>query len=220
MTQKIRVLVVDDHLVVRKGLMAILETEEGIELVGEASNGAEGVEKALALRPQVVLMDLVMPGMDGIEATRQIKQQAPEVNILVLTSFSTNDKVLPSLNAGAIGYLLKDSNSTDLVNAIQQVAQGEAWLHPSVTRQVLRQISGADEPEGPTEKLTDRELEVLRLMARGYSNQEIARMLVLSAATVHSHVSRILAKLNVSSRTQAVLYALRAGMVNIEEEKG
>jgi NarL family two-component system response regulator LiaR len=220
MSEKIRVLVVDDHLVVRKGLIAILETEDNIELVGEASNGAEGVEKALKLRPQVVLMDLVMPEMDGIEATRLIKQQAPEVNILVLTSFSTNDKVLPSLNAGAIGYLLKDSSSTDLVRAIQQVSQGEAWLHPSVTRQVLRQISGVDEPEGPTEKLTDRELEVLRLMARGYSNQEIARMLVLSAATIHSHVSRILAKLNVSSRTQAVIYALRARMVNIEEENG
>lgn len=220
MSQGIRLLVVDDHPVVRKGLIAMLETESSIELVGEASSGAEAVEKALALRPQVVLMDLVMPGMDGIEATRLIKQQAPEVNVLVLTSFSTSDKVLPSLSAGAIGYLLKDSSSIDLVRAIQQVAQGEAWLHPSVTRQVLRQISGADEPEGPTEKLTDRELEVLRYMARGYSNQEIARLMVLSNATIHSHVSRVLNKLNASSRTQAVIYGLRAGLVTIEEDKG
>jgi len=218
MSKKIRVLVVDDHPVVRKGLIAMLETEPEIELVGEASNGEEAVEKVAELKPQVVLMDLVMPGMDGIEATRQIKQIAPEVNILVLTSFSTNDKVVPSLNAGALGYLLKDSNPTDLMHAIRQVAQGEAWLHPAVTRQVLRQLNKMEEPEEPTEKLTDRELEVLKYMARGYNNQEIARLLVVSAATVHTHVSRILAKLNVTSRTQAVIYAMRNGLVPMEDE--
>jgi DNA-binding NarL/FixJ family response regulator len=218
MSDKIRVLVVDDHPVVRKGLIAMLETEDGIQVVGEASNGKEAIEKALALKPQVVLMDLVMPEMDGIEATRQIKLKAPKVNVLVLTSFSTNDKVLPSLNAGAIGYLLKDSNPTDLVKAIHQVALGEGSLHPAVTRQVLQQFRGSAEDEKQVEELTDREVEVLRLMAQGYSNQEIARLLVLSPATVHTHVSRILTKLNVASRTQAALYALRKGIVTLDEK--
>ncbi len=216
MSEKIRVLVVDDHPVVRKGLIAMLDTEEGIQVVGEASNGVDAVAQAVSLRPHVVLMDLVMPEMDGIEATRQIKQKAPDVNILVLTSFSTNDKVLPSLNAGAIGYLLKDSNPSDLVRAIHQVAQGEGSLHPAVTRQVLQQFHGPVEEEKPAEELTDREVEVLRQMAQGYSNQEIARLLVLSPATVHTHVSRILTKLNVSSRTQAALYALRKGLVKLD----
>ncbi|HSV86447.1 MAG TPA: response regulator transcription factor [Levilinea sp.] len=217
MSEKIRLLIVDDHPVVRKGLIAILATESDIELVGEALNGAEAVEKALALRPQVILMDLVMPGMDGIEATRQIKARAPEVNVLVLTSFGDNDKVMPSLYAGAMGYLLKDSSSTDLIKAIKQVAQGESWLHPSVTRQVLRQVSGTKEQEGLIDRLTERELDVLRYMMRGYSNQDIAQMLVVSVATVHSHVSRILSKLEVSSRTQAVIYAMRAG-INASED--
>lgn len=216
MSEKIRVLVVDDHPVVRKGLIAMLETEEGIQVVGEASNGKDAVEKAVALQPQVVLMDLVMPVMDGIEATRQIKQKAPAVNILVLTSFSTNDKVLPSLNAGAIGYLLKDSNPIDLLKAIHQVALGEGSLHPAVTRQVLQQFRGPVEEKKPVEELTDREMEVLRLMSQGYSNQEIAKLLVLSPATVHTHVSRILTKLDVASRTQAALYALRKGLVTLD----
>jgi two-component system, NarL family, response regulator LiaR len=216
MNDKIRVLVVDDHPVVRKGLIAMLDTEEGIQVVGEASNGKDAVQQAIALQPQVVLMDLVMPEMDGIEATRLIKQKAPGVNVLVLTSFSTNDKVLPSLNAGAIGYLLKDSNPTDLMRAIHQVALGEGSLHPAVTRQVLQQFRGSSEDEKQVEQLTDREVEVLRLMAQGYSNQEIARLLVLSPATVHTHVSRILTKLNVSSRTQAALYALRKGLVSLD----
>lgn len=218
MSEKIRVLVVDDHPVVRKGLIAMLETEEGIEVVGEASNGKDAVAQAIALQPQVVLMDLVMPEMDGIEATRQIKQKAPAVNILVLTSFSTNDKVLPSLNAGAIGYLLKDSNPIDLIKAIHQVALGEGSLHPAVTRQVLQQFHELAEDEKTIEDLTDREVEVLRLMAQGYSNQEIARLLVLSPATVHTHVSRILTKLNVASRTQAALYALRKGLVTLDSK--
>jgi NarL family two-component system response regulator LiaR len=218
MSDKIRVLVVDDHPVVRKGLIAMLETEEGIQVVGEASNGKDAVAQAVVLKPDVVLMDLVMPEMDGIEATRLIKQKAPGVNVLVLTSFSTNDKVLPSLNAGAIGYLLKDSNPTDLVKAIHQVALGEGSLHPAVTRQVLQQFRGSAEDEKQVEELTDREVEVLRLMAQGYSNQEIARLLVLSPATVHTHVSRILTKLNVASRTQAALYALRKGIVSLDEK--
>lgn len=214
--KKIRLLVVDDHVVVRKGLMAILETEPGIEVVDEAGDGNEAVEKACALQPDVVLMDLVMPGMDGIEATRLIKQRVPQVQVLVLTSFSTNDKVIPSLSAGAMGYLLKDASPEELVKAIEQVAQGEGALHPAVTRYVLGQIKNMPDEPAPEEELTEREKEVLQFMAQGYSNAEIARLLVVSNATVHTHVSRILSKLNVSSRTQAVLYALKRGIVSLD----
>jgi NarL family two-component system response regulator LiaR len=216
MSGKIRILVTDDHIVVRKGLVAMLETEPDIQVIGEASNGAEALKMARELIPDVVLMDLVMPVMDGIEATRQIKQTVPSVNILVLTSFSTNDKVLPSLNAGAIGYLLKDSTPADLVRAIHQVAQGEGSLNPAITRQVLAQMQS---PALPTEEeLTERETEVIKLMAHGYSNAEIARLMVVSNATVHTHVSRILSKLNLSSRTQAALYALKKGLVSLDED--
>jgi NarL family two-component system response regulator LiaR len=219
MSETIRILVVDDHIVVRRGLVAMLETEPGMQIVGEASNGAEAVEQARKLVPNVVLMDLVMPIMDGIEATRQIKQEMPSVNILVLTSFSTNDKVIPSLNAGAIGYLLKDSTPADLVRAIQQVAQGEGALPTAVTRQILAQIQSpiASSEQSAEEELTDRETEVLKLMAHGYSNAEIARLMVVSNPTVHTHVSRILSKLKVSSRTQAALYALKKGWVTLDE---
>ena len=219
MSETIRILVVDDHIVVRRGLVAMLETEPGMQIVGEAANGAEAVEQARKLVPNVILMDLVMPVMDGIEATRQIKQEMPSVNILVLTSFSTNDKVIPSLKAGAIGYLLKDSTPADLVRAIQQVAQGEGALPTAVTRQILAQIQSpiASSEQSAEEELTDRETEVLKLMAHGYSNAEIARLMVVSNPTVHTHVSRILSKLKVSSRTQAALYALKKGWVTLDE---
>jgi NarL family two-component system response regulator LiaR len=219
MNDVIRILVVDDHIVVRRGLIAMLETEPGMQIVGEAANGAEAVEQARKLVPDVILMDLVMPVMDGIEATRQIKQEMPSVNILVLTSFSTNDKVLPSLNAGAIGYLLKDSTPADLVRAIHQVAQGEGSLPTEVTRQILAQLqTPIASPEQPIEEeLTERETEVLKLMAHGYSNAEIARLIMVSNATVYTHVSRILAKLNVSSRTQAAIYALKKKLVALDE---
>lgn len=217
MSDPIRIMVVDDHMVVRKGIIAMLETEDDLQVVGEASNGREAVELAVSIQPDVVLMDLVMPELDGIEATRQIKQRAPRVQVLVLTSFSSNDKVLPSLNAGAIGYLLKDSNTTDLIRAIHQVARGEGSLHPLVTRQILKQITSAGEAATPVEELTEREEEVLKFIARGLSNHEIAQQLVVSNATVNTHVSKILAKLNLASRTQAALYALRKGLVSLDE---
>lgn len=217
MTDKIKILVVDDHPVVRKGMIALLETEPDLQIVGEASNGKEAVEKALQLRPNVVLMDLVMPEVDGIEATRRIKEVADEVNILVLTSFSSKDKVIPSLNAGAIGYMLKDANPSDLIRAIHQVAIGEGALHPSVTRLVLHRFSQPQEELGTTEDLTDREQEVLRYLARGMANQEIADALVVSTATINTHVSKILNKLNLTSRTQAALYALRKGLVSLDD---
>ncbi len=216
MKKTIRILVVDDHIVVRKGLIAVLETEPGFEVVGEAGNGAEAVQLARQLLPDVVVMDIVMPGMDGIEATRQIKQTCPLVNVLVLTSFSTNDKVLPSLNAGAIGYLLKDSTPADLIRALRRVAEGEGSLDPGITRQVLAQMHAPVSAESVANELTNRELEVLKLMANGLSNAEIAREMVVSNATVHTHVNRILAKLNLSSRTQAALYAVKKGLVSLD----
>lgn len=217
MSDQIRIAVVDDHMVVRKGIIAMLETEPDLLVVGEASNGREAVELAVQTQPDVILMDLVMPEMDGIEATRQIKQCAPNVHVLVLTSFSSNDKVLPSLNAGAIGYLLKDSNTTDLVRAIHQVARGEGSLHPLVTRQLLKQLTSNNEATAPVEELTEREEEVLKYIAKGLSNHEIAEQLIVSNATVNTHVSKILSKLNLTSRTQAALYALRKGLVSLDD---
>ncbi len=217
MSEPITVLVVDDHTVVRKGMMALLATEPDLQIVGEASNGKEAVEKALALHPKVVLMDLVMPELDGIEATRLIKEKADDIQILVLTSFSSKDKVIPSLNAGAIGYMLKDANPADLIRAIHQVAIGEGALHPSVTRLVLHRFSQPHEELEATEELTEREQEVLRHLARGLSNQEVADTLVVSTATINTHVSKILNKLNLTSRTQAALYALRKGLVSLDE---
>lgn len=213
MNSIIRLLIVDDYPVVLSGLAAMFKNHEDIDLVGVANNGKKAIELASTLHPQVVLMNVAMPEMDGIEATRLIKKNNPDINILMFSGLSSNDKVLPALNAGAIGYILKDANEAELVTAIRQVAKGEAWLHPSIIGHVLKQLNGTDEHEGLIEKLTERELDVLRFMSRGYSNQEIANLMVVSAATVHSHVSRILAKLEVSSRTQAVIYAMRAGVV-------
>jgi DNA-binding NarL/FixJ family response regulator len=219
MTGKIRLLIVDDYPVVVSGLLSMFKNHTEIEVVGTANNGLKAVELASSLRPQVVLMNVAMPEMDGIEATRNIKRNFPETNILIFSGLSSNDKVMPSLNAGAIGYILKDASEEQLLQAVHQVARGEAWLHPSIVGHVLKQISGVEEQEGLIEKLTERELDVLKFMARGYSNQEIARLLVVSAATVHSHVSRILGKLQVSSRTQAVIYAMRAGVITAFDEE-
>jgi len=216
MNETIRILVVDDHVVVRKGLIAVLETEPGFEIVGEAGNGAEANQLACQLLPDVVLMDIIMPVMDGIEATRQIKRTCPVVNILILTSVSSNDKVLPALTAGAIGYLLKDSTPDDLIRAIRRVAAGEGSLDPSVTRLVLAQMNAPAASASAENELTERELDVLKLMARGFSNAEIAREMVVSNATVHTHVSRVLTKLNLASRTQAALYAIKRGLVPLD----
>lgn len=216
MNETIRILVVDDHVVVRKGLIAVLETEPGFEIVGEAGNGAEANQLACQLLPDVVLMDIIMPVMDGIEATRQIKRTCPVVNILILTSVSSNDKVLPALTAGAIGYLLKDSTPDDLIRAIRRVAVGEGSLDPSVTRLVLAQMNAPAASTSAENELTERELDVLKLMARGFSNAEIAREMVVSNATVHTHVSRVLTKLNLASRTQAALYAIKRGLVPLD----
>ncbi|MBI9052134.1 MAG: response regulator transcription factor [Anaerolineaceae bacterium] len=213
MDEKIRILIVDNYPVVLAGLVTMLKNHEHIEVVGVANNGKKAVDLAVSMRPDVVLMNVIMPEMDGIEATRQIKKKAKEINVLMFTGTGNIDQVTPALNAGAIGYTMKDASETELIQAIQQVAKGEAWLHPAVMNCVLKQIQTPEEEPGLIEKLTERELDVLQYMAKGYSNQEIAKLMVISAATVHSHVSHVLAKLNVSSRTQAVIYAMREGVV-------
>jgi NarL family two-component system response regulator LiaR len=213
----IQVLIADDHAIVRKGIRALLATEPGIEVVGEASNGQEVLAMAQQTEPDVVLMDLVMPGMDGLEATRLLTARLPKVSILVLTSFDGDDKVFPAIKAGALGYLLKDTGPEDLVQAIQQVYQGESSLHPSIARRLLRRISEPRKPSAEIDTLTDREIEVLRLVAQGKSNREISDKLTISEATVRTHVSNILSKLNLCSRTQAALCALREGLVSLRD---
>lgn len=215
----IRVLVVDDHAIVRKGICALLATESRIDVVGEASDGREAVDLARSLQPDVILMDLVMPGMDGLEAIQQINDRQPETRILVLTSFSSVDRVLPAIRAGALGYLLKDSGPQELVRAIDQVYGGNSSLHPAIARKLLEEISQPSGQGGEGESLTDREVTVLKLVAQGYSNRDIADELTVSEATVRTHVSHILAKLELSSRTQAALYALRKGIASLYEDE-
>jgi len=218
MTRTIRILVADDHVVVRQGIRALLATEPDIEVVGEAENGREAVAETDRLQPDVILMDLVMPEMDGIEAIRRITAQQPEARILVLTSFAADDKVFPAIKAGALGYLLKDSGPEELVGAIHQVHRGESSLHPAVARKLLQELSHPPKQPPTPEPLTEREVEVLRLVAQGRSNQEIAEELVISEATARTHVSNILRKLHLASRTQAALYALREGLASLDDE--
>jgi len=207
----IRVMLVDDHAVVREGLRSYLELEEGLDVVGEAANGREAVRRARELRPDVVLMDLVMPEMDGVEATRAIREQLPQTRVIVLTSFIEEDKVIPAIQAGANGYLLKNVSAPELVKAIRAAHSGQAQLDPLVARKLMERVTApARDPEAALgEMLTEREREVLRLIANGYANKEIARELVVSERTVKGHVSNILNKLGVQDRTQAALYAVK-----------
>jgi NarL family two-component system response regulator LiaR len=213
----IRLLITDDHSIVRKGIKALLATEKDMQVVGEAENGAEAVEKAASLKPDVVLMDLVMPEMDGIEATRRITTEQPGTKILVLTSFAADDKVFPAVKAGALGYLLKDSTPDQLLEAVRQVHRGEPSLEPSIARKVLQELSNPGQGKQTAEPLTERELDVLRLIAQGMSNKEIASKIFVAEWTVRSHVSKILGKLHLASRTQAALYALRSGLASLED---
>ncbi len=217
MKTTIRVLITDDHAIVRKGIRSLLKTEPDMQVVGEACNGVEAVAQARALHPDVVLMDLVMPEMDGIEATRQItsKQGAPRV--LVLTSFAADSKVFPAIKAGALGYLLKDSGPDELLQAIRQVYRGEPSLEPSIARKVLNEVLQPEKKPLTIDPLTDRELEVLRLVAEGLANKEIAEHLNLSELTVRTHVGNILGKLHLANRTQAALYALQKGLTSLDD---
>ncbi len=218
-TSQIRVLVVDDHVIVRKGIKALLAEIDQIEVIGEAGNGQEAVTQAQSLQPDVILMDLVMPEMDGIEAISRIKDTQPQVRILALTSYSTDDKIFPAIKAGAIGYLLKDSDPQDLIRAIQQVYRGEPSLHPKVAQKVLQELSMPSDRPPTSEPLTEREVEVLALLAKGASNQEIAEQLIIADATVRTHVSHILDKLHLANRVQAALYALREGLASLDDPK-
>jgi NarL family two-component system response regulator LiaR len=213
----IRILIVDDHAIVRKGIHALLKTETGMQVVGEAGDGQEAVSLAQTLKPDLILMDLVMPRMDGIEATRRITEGEGAPRILVLTSFAADDKVFPAIKAGALGYLLKDSGPEELVRAIRQVHRGEPSLEPSIARKVLQELSHPTRTELTPEPLSERELDVLRLIAQGCSNRTIAEKLVISEVTVRTHVSNILGKLHLASRTQAALYALREGLASLED---
>jgi NarL family two-component system response regulator LiaR len=209
----IRVLIADDHPVVRRGLGSLINIRSDMELVGEAVDGAEAVDKARLLKPDIILLDLMMPHKGGLEAIGEIKQENPEARILVLTSFADDDKVFPVIKAGALGYLLKDSPPEMLIQAIHDVYRGESSLHPTIARKLIRELNQPPADLPPTEEpLTRREMEVLRLVARGQSNQEIATELVISEGTVRIHVSNILSKLHLANRTQATLYALQEGL--------
>jgi two-component system, NarL family, response regulator LiaR len=217
MTSPIRVLIVDDHLVVRAGIRALLALEPNIDVIGEAHDGANAVVEAARLNPDVILMDLVMPKMDGIEAIQRIMVSQPSTRILVLTSYAADDKIFPAIRAGALGYTLKDFGPTELIYAIQRVYQGEPSLHPAIARRVLQELTSPP-PRPPTsEPLTEREVEVLRLVAHGASNHEIAATLKIGEGTVRGHVTHILSKLHLASRTQAALYALREGLASLNE---
>jgi NarL family two-component system response regulator LiaR len=212
----IRILLADDHPVVRHGLQVLLQDQQGIEVIGEAADGQEAVEQAGRLLPHVVLMDLVMPGMDGIEATRRIVTKYPKIGVLVLTSFGGDSKLFPALDAGALGFLLKDAPADDLVHAIRQVAQGRPSFSPAITRRLVRDLAPDHDGTAAIEQLTEREVEVLRELAHGLSNEEIGTKLFISPATVRTHLGNIFAKLDISRRTQAVLYALRHGIATLE----
>jgi NarL family two-component system response regulator LiaR len=214
--EQIKVLIADDHQVVRQGLRTFLELHEDIFVIGEAEDGLQAVEMVNRLDPDVVLMDLVMPKLDGIEAIQQIKTSGGKTKVIALTSFTEDEKVFPAIQAGASSYLLKDVSPDDLVEAIRAVHRGEARLHPDIARKLMKQV--AKQPDEGTDArvndLTDREREVVCLIGQGLSNREIAQQLVISHRTVKTHVSNILSKLNLKDRTQVAIYAIHSGLVD------
>jgi DNA-binding NarL/FixJ family response regulator len=207
----IRILIADDHHVVRRGLAFFLKTQKDIEIIGEAGNGREAVELARTLKPDLILMDLVMPEMDGIQATKMIKTEIPEIKIMMLTSFSDQDHVIPALEAGASGYQLKDIEPDELIQCIKKIMKGENQLHPKATSHLLANLSNKE--INLIEQLTKRELDVLKEIARGKSNKEIASSLFITEKTVKTHVSNLLGKLELADRTQAALFAVKNQLV-------
>lgn len=216
----IRILLAEDHAVVRQGTRELLEQREDLEVVAEASNGKEAVQLALKARPDIVIMDFAMPELNGIEATRQIKTVAPNIAILVLTAYDSEQYVFAFLEAGAAGYLLKDVSVDKLVEAIRAVHAGESVLHPAIARKVINRFARTDDQHGSRnglEQITDRELQVLTLAARGMSNRDIARELCISVRTVQTHLGNVFNKMGVGSRTEAVMYGLRKGLITLED---
>ncbi|MGB2896639.1 MAG: response regulator transcription factor [Anaerolineales bacterium] len=218
MTRNLRILIVDDHAIVREGQRALIETEPGMEVVGEAPDGIQAVEMAHSLQPDVILLDLVMPLKGGLEAISEIKEQDPKARILVLTSFAEDENVYAAIKAGAQGYLMKDASPQDILAAIREVHRGEPSMDPSIAQKLMRELRRSSDLPPSEEPLTEREVEVLKLLAQGLQNKEIAEELVISERTVSTHVSNILSKLHLANRTQAALYALREGLADLDPE--
>lgn len=215
MTEIIRILIIDDHTIVRDGLQALINAEAGMQVIGVGSDGAEAVEKSRALNPDVILMDLIMPRKDGVQATTEIKKENPAARILILTSFDEDHQVFSAIKAGAMGYIMKDTSSDDLIQAIRDVYQNKPALQPAIARKLMRDIQ---KPAGQMQmdsSLTEREVEILQMVAQGQTNQQIADLLFLSERTVRTHITNILAKLRLDNRTQAALYALREGIAHL-----
>ena len=218
MTDPIRVLIADDHQLVRQGFKALLSVKDGVEVVGLAENGKQAVKLARSLKPDLILMDLLMPDINGIEATREIKLENPEARILIITSFAEDDNVFQAIKAGALGYLLKDSSPQELMQAINDVCNGRMSLHPNIALKLVDELNRPPEGKKTDDPLTEREVEVLKSVAKGLSNQDIASKLIVSERTVGAHVSNILSKLHLANRTQAALYALREGLSDLNPE--
>ena len=213
-TMTIRIMIADDHAVVRQGLRMFLSLDPELEVVGEAADGREALQMARELRPDVVLMDLLMPVMDGIEAIGALKSEMPDIEVIALTSVLEDASVIGAIRAGAAGYLLKNTRAEELIEAIKAAAEGQVQLSPQAAARLIREVRAPESPEA----LTERETEVLRYLAQGFSNKEIAYQLTIGEKTVKTHVSSILSKLNVASRTQAALYAVRIGLVDTAEQ--
>jgi len=215
---KIRILIVDDHAIIHEGLRTLISSDNEMELVGESYNGKEAIAQARSVSPDVILMDLVMPGISGVEAIQKIKAENQSVRILVLTSFTDDDKVFPAIKAGAAGYILKDSNPSGILDAIRSVYRGDSTLHPSIAAKLMRELSRPSQLPPTPNPLTEREVEVLLQVAEGISNQEIALKLNISESTVGTHLRNIMGKLHLANRTQVALYALREGLARLKNE--
>jgi NarL family two-component system response regulator LiaR len=220
MPEPITILLVDDHNMVRMGLKAYFSTIADLQVIGEASSGEQAIELTKKLAPDIVLMDLIMPGMDGVEATRKIKQTSPHTQVIVVTSFHEDEHVFPAIRAGALSYVLKDIDPDELADAIRKAHTGEATLDPKVGARIIKEIQGARQEDiNPFTELTDRELEVLRLIAAGKNNHDIAEVLVISEKTVKSHISNILGKLHLADRTQAAVFAWQEGIIRRHQQE-